>query len=78
MIPVPSNLIPQCCKPTQQPAYPNSCSRFPTLMATCWTWAWALSLQRNHLDTAASPEAPSASSYFDQLWSTVSKKPPST
>lgn len=37
-----------------------------------------LSRETISLDTATSPEAASASSYFDQLWSTVSKNPPST
>lgn len=38
---VPSNLIPLCCKPTQQCAYPNSCSLLPALVATCCTQAQA-------------------------------------
>lgn len=47
---VPSNLIPLCCKPTQQGAYLNSCSHFPTLVATCCTQAQALSPEKpSHL-----------------------------
>lgn len=50
MTPVPSNLIPLCCKPTQQCAYPNSCSHFPALVATCWTQAQAPSPEKpSHL-----------------------------
>lgn len=49
MTPVPSNLIPQCCKPTQQCAYPNSCSHFPALVVTCWTQAQAPSEKPSHL-----------------------------
>lgn len=48
MTPVSSNLIPLCCKPMQQCAYPNSCRHFPALAATCGTQA-----------QASSPEKPS-------------------
>lgn len=77
MTPIPSNLIPPCCKPTQQHAYPDSCSLFPTVVATCWMWAQDPSLQWNHL-TRCKPWSSLSSSYFDQLWSTVSKNTLST
>lgn len=40
MTAVPSSLIVPCCKPVQQCAHPNSCSRLQALAATCRTWAW--------------------------------------
>lgn len=74
MTPAPSNLIPLSCKPTQQPAYPDSCSCFPTLVTTCCSYTQTPSHQWNQLTWHCRNEAPLVSSYFDQLWSTTSMK----
>lgn len=78
MTSVPSNLIPPCCKPTQQRTHPTAAATSQLWRLPAGQWhGLPLSSETISLDAAASPEAPSASSYFDQLWSTVSKKSPS-